>query len=224
MKHMNSEEVMQLALQGEELLEEERYEKALAIFEQVISLAPLEPMGYMGKAQTLVEMGYEGEGLAVLDAALARQPQEVVYLYTKVELLESLGRYDEAKVAYRQAAELNPRGNVDAEGEGLLEQLQRYGKEREASRGAGEVNPLDPAIWFEQARTLEMLGHYKEALEVCNQVIADAPEWVVPWYKKVELLNRLGRRAEAEQAAQRIRAMVGEREAKAPGDEPDKLG
>ncbi len=226
---MNREEIIELAERGEALLEDKQFEEALALFERIIGLAPMEPIGYMGKAQALVDMGHEDEGLAVLDGALARQPEQLVYLYTKLELLECLGRYDEAKVAYRQMAELDPRRDFDPGGEGVSEAFQydeaQYDEEiLTAYQKAAEQHPQNRALWLGQIDLLEKLGRSEEALAVCDQAVAKVPGWLAPWYKKAELLNQLGRGEEAEQAAQRIRALVKEKEARAFEDEPGERG
>ena len=94
--------------QGKTLYEQERYEEALAAFEQAIALdSPHSALACHYKGLVLNELQRYEEALAAFEQAIALDPLERWSYGKKAEILELLGRPGEARHARSRDEELS---------------------------------------------------------------------------------------------------------------------
>ncbi|HET9980929.1 MAG TPA: tetratricopeptide repeat protein, partial [Ktedonobacterales bacterium] len=82
---------------GMELARQERYEEALAAYEQAIAIIARIPHAWLNKGVTLVRLGRYDEALAAINHALKLDPTDPLAWNNKADILcENLKHYDEA--------------------------------------------------------------------------------------------------------------------------------
>ena len=79
-----------------------QYEQAEAAWNQALALRPHDVELRSRLSRLLIERGRYSEGLAVADAALARDPDFVLAAYNRALALQALGRVEEAVVGYER--------------------------------------------------------------------------------------------------------------------------
>lgn len=111
-------------------LEDNDYESALKIFDEVITGYPEYRDAYMGKAITLMQMQEFEKSRENFDRAIALDSNFAAAYANRGILNDRTGRYDEAVRDYRKAVELNP---DLAEGPGWLWRFLRNISEKQPS-------------------------------------------------------------------------------------------
>jgi tetratricopeptide (TPR) repeat protein len=192
------QEVVLLAVRGNRLAEQRRWDGAAACYAAARALRP--ELG-ASLAHALLRSGKVDEGLALYDRLTAGAKDNPWLHYQRGRALHDLGRFEEAAGAYREASRLDPNdpwahGNLGT----VLEQLNRH---EEAETEYQEVLRLKPdsaeahtnfaAIRFRQ-------GRFPEAEKSCREAIRLNPELAMPYANLSYALAVLGRLPEAEKA------------------------
>src|SRR5262249_31122150 len=107
--------------------------------------------------------GRDGAAMALplLEAALARHPDDVVVWESRAAALQQLSRYEESVAAYREA--LSRDATRESALEGAADVTARTGRQSEAValwRRAIAVNPWRPHYYSELARAAARLGDW----------------------------------------------------------------
>jgi predicted CXXCH cytochrome family protein len=122
--------------------------------------------------------GREGAAMALplLEAALARHPEDVIAWESKAAALQQLGRYEESVAAYSEALSRDP--TRESALEGAADVTARTGRQSEAValwRRAIAVNPWRPHYYSELARAAARLGDWPAVTESCRQALSLQP-------------------------------------------------
>ena len=89
-----------------------RFEEALAAFEQAILEAPAYWRAYTAKANALTMLGRVGEAFAICDHVTEKDPAFALAYTTKGSALHRAGRVGEAVENYRRGIELAPNDHL----------------------------------------------------------------------------------------------------------------
>jgi len=128
--------------EGNAYLQAERYEEALAAFEQAIHLDPNYARSYLGKGEALSNLRRFQEALEAFEQAIRLDPHYARSYHDRGNVLSQLNQYEEAAAAFEQALqleqatgdvmaeqhELHTLGNLHAN-RGQLEKAERYYQE-----------------------------------------------------------------------------------------------
>lgn len=175
------------------------YQAALADYTRAIEINPdLEP-AHTGRGRVCHMLGMLEEGLRHLDAAELLAPDDAMIATGRGDLLVDLGRYGEARDAYRRAIELRPDGSAAhrnlswmlatcpvaefRDGNAALDHAERA----EKLAGAADDLTLDT-----KAAALAALGRYEEAAKVQQEAVERAPEGDTAAYRERLALYQQG--------------------------------
>ena len=111
-------------------LEDERYDEALAEFDELIREKGSLPEGHLGRGLALMGLNYREAALQSLNTALDLDPEFASAFANRGILLDRMGRPHEALADYRQALKLDP---GLAEGPGWMTRFFRNQWERPPS-------------------------------------------------------------------------------------------
>ena len=95
-------------LDANTLFEDGEYERALALYDEALSIDPNHIHAMRGRARTLLELGRYLDALAAFDHAIARQPDFGATYANRGILYDRMGRYEKAVADYEQALALDP--------------------------------------------------------------------------------------------------------------------
>ncbi len=189
---MSAEEIERLMAEGETLIQQERYEEALAVYDQALALNSTLAEAYSNKGSLLWNLERHEEALAAFERACDLEPENADFYMSMGDLLQVMERDEEALAAYGTAQRLEPDNAECCAQQGEL--LQELGRFQEAffayaHNGKGFV--------------LESLGQPLRALACYDQANFCDPEYAPAWHNKANLLTHLGRYGEAERARRR---------------------
>jgi len=161
----------------------------------------------IGEAQILREAHDLPAAHAVLDAGLARQPDQPELLYEIALIADKLGRPDELEARLRRLIEVRPdhAHAYNALGYSFAERGVRLGEARELIDRALELSPDDPFILDSKGWVLFRLGEAAAALEVLNRAFALRSDPEIAAHLG-EVLWSLGRKDEARATWEKARA------------------
>ncbi|MCS6877236.1 MAG: tetratricopeptide repeat protein [Geminicoccaceae bacterium] len=176
----------------------ERWEEALAAWDEAIRLDSGYLLAQVNRAVLLHRLGHREAALAGFEAAAALAPELALVHANRAILLFELARYSEAAAAARHALELEPGHAVARHLLGLaMERLEGPAAALPHLETAIAADPRLLAPHVHRVRLLTELGRLSEALAASEEALAihpDAPDLLVA---KGELLRRLDRAAEA---------------------------
>lgn len=95
-------------LDANTLFEDGEYARALALYEEALTIDPNHVHAMRGRARTLLELERFSEALAAFDHAIARQPDFGATYANRGILHDRMGRYQKAVADYEQALALDP--------------------------------------------------------------------------------------------------------------------
>ena len=152
----------------------------------------------LAEAQLLRDAGREAEALALLDRALARQPDQAEILYDAAMLAEKLGRLDVVEKNLRRVIELKPENAhaYNALGYTFADRNLRLDEARELIARALALAPDDPFIIDSMGWVLYRQGELAAALEQLQKAYARKPDAEIAAHLG-EVLWALGRQEEA---------------------------
>ncbi|HXF66258.1 MAG TPA: tetratricopeptide repeat protein [Burkholderiales bacterium] len=176
-----------------------RLAEAKRIYEQILGINPRHPdaLHLLGLAE--LQGGDPRKALALIEQALAEQPENWAFRANRAAALRALGRYREAFAAYEQ---MLPRAPEDPQlalaAAGCLAQAGEPAQAEQRLRALARRFPALAAVWFDlgnavrdQGRLEEAAQHYRRALELDGS-------WPDAWLGLGSALHGLERLAEAE--------------------------
>jgi len=144
------------------------YEKALAIYEDVLKRVPDAPNIHTNMGFALSRLGRYEEALGHFEAARGQKGSPAVnatLLHDWANTLEKLGRLEEAEAKYAEAAAADPsRAGVFINWGNVLVRLDRLDEAAARYAQAVENDPESAVGWFNRGYTLERLGKAEAAL------------------------------------------------------------
>jgi tetratricopeptide (TPR) repeat protein len=130
----------------------------------------------------------------------------------KGNALAGQGKYDEAIQAFDKAIEINPQYADAWSGKGTaLRQIGRATEAMEAEAAyekivdaPGYTRPLTAIDWVNKGEYLEADGKWDEAIQAYDKAIQTDPQEEIAWNVKANLLKKLGRTTEANEAYAKV--------------------
>jgi tetratricopeptide (TPR) repeat protein/ADP-heptose:LPS heptosyltransferase len=133
-------------------------------------------------SQVLLQMGRAADGVAVVDRALALDPEFAGAHNTRGSILKGLGRFAEAEKAFRQVlARRADYAEAWANLGATLVELRRYADAEKANRRALALRPDYPRAQVNLGVALRHLGRWREAAYWQQKALALAPEMPDAW-------------------------------------------
>jgi len=157
-------------------------------------------------AQAQQASGKPDEALSTLESVLTDDPSQARARVLQAEILEQQRRWKDAAESWKAAQELVP-GNGDIAARraiALLNSGDSAGAES-AARAAKASNPTDVRVLYVLGVALEARNAFDEALPILEDAARRAPDNGAVQYQYGSVLDRVGRKADAEQV---LRAVV----------------
>lgn len=170
---------------GEKLKKLERYEEAIAAYEQAIKIQPKYCEAWYAKAYLLYKLQRDEEALVAYEQVIQLQPDEAHAWYVKGWILGELKRYDEAIASYDKAIAIDEnlyeawfyRGKT-------LTDWQRYEDAIASYDRAIQIKPNSPDVWNNRGIALAELQRYEDAIASYDKAIHIQPDYSYAWYNK----------------------------------------
>lgn len=165
------------------------YDRALSLFEAVISIKPDYNEAWNNKGGALVNLNRPDEALKAFHKAIEIKPDDHVAWYNKGVTLDSSNRPYEALESYNKVLEINPDDHKVLNNKGVaLNSLGRPDEALEAFNKALETKPDDHVVLWNKGNAFKSLGRYKEAQEAFNKALEINPDFEK---KLKEIINKL---------------------------------
>ncbi|MBD2179888.1 tetratricopeptide repeat protein [Planktothrix sp. FACHB-1355] len=187
--------ITDLLKQAEEYLNQDKYDEAIALYEQCIEAAPNVKSNYWQLGLALLLAGREEEAQACWFSVLFEGEPEEIERLTK-ELLDILqiegikyletGKYEQAEKIYFQFVEQDPKNPIAYKNLGNV--LYSQGKLEEAIayyQEGIELEPNDAITYYHLGNAFHQLNRLEEAIAHYQQSLAISP-------KSPTVLNNLG--------------------------------
>ena len=153
-----------LRLTASALQQAGRFEEAIARFQHAVDLAPQDPGGWAALSACLFMARRPTAALAASQAALDLAPNEPALLCGRAQLLQSLGRVDEAQGLYERALEIDPQLFEAALGlAGLAIEAGDWVEADRLTRGLIQRHGPAPNLTWLSARIAHGLGDHETA-------------------------------------------------------------
>lgn len=129
--------------------EQKRVDAAISTLDEAITTDPRNTLKYqLAKSEVLAQAERNRDAIAVLDKALASQPDEISLLYSRAMLKEKVGDFEAMEADLRRVLELQPNNSaaLNALGYTFADRNERLSEAWELIERAYHLNPNDPAI------------------------------------------------------------------------------
>jgi thiazole synthase ThiGH ThiG subunit/tetratricopeptide (TPR) repeat protein len=180
------------------LFNHERYEEAIAAFEEAINLKPKVAIAWISRGVALERLQLHNEALASHEQAIQLEPDNFLAWYNKGVQLQELGRYQEAIVAHEHALKLQPNDidtlyNLGVE----LEKVANYSQALDAYDRVLHQDATDSYTLNRRGVVLFALGRNQEAIDAFDRAIQHQPKLTEAWTNRGLTLSALGKYPEA---------------------------
>ncbi|MDR2212149.1 MAG: tetratricopeptide repeat-containing glycosyltransferase family protein [Pseudomonadales bacterium] len=201
----NPDELFHLALEHHQ---RGQFQQAIAVYDQVLALAPDNVEAYYNQAIALSRLGRRGEALKNYERAITLQANSHLLHFGRGNELDALGRYEEALASYERASNFKPdffeaydnRGNV-------LSKLNRHEEALVNHERGIALRPEIAELHYNRGHVLAELSRYDEALASYDRAIALKPDYAEAYHNRGFVLRNLGFIEEALAAHERAIAL-----------------
>ncbi len=191
---INANNAIALSQQGSTLFELQRYQDALAAYQEAVNISPDYVPGWSGQGKTLSELKKYEEALTAYDQAIQIQPDYVEAWSGRGFVLRNLQRYPEAIAAFDKALQLddNSPDVWNAKGE-VFSILQQYNNAIQAYDKALEFQPNYYQAWYSKGLAFHKLKQYDDAITAYETAIEFKPDYGQAWYSLGNAFYNLNR-------------------------------
>jgi tetratricopeptide (TPR) repeat protein len=191
---INAKNATALSQQGSTLFELQRYQDALAAYQQAVSISPDFAPGWSGQGKALNQLKKYEEALAAYDEAIQIQPDYVEAWSGRGFVLRNLQRYREAIASFNKALELDDNAPQvwNAKGE-IFSTLEQYNNAIQSYQKAIELQPNYFEAWYSKGLALHNLQQYEDAVKAYETAIELKPDYGQAWYSLGNSLFNLNR-------------------------------
>lgn len=183
--------------QGESLADAQRFQEALAFFDQAIRIQADHAPSWYKKGWALRNLPDRGqEALACYDRAIELNPRYTDVWNSKgCLLLYVLGKVEEAVPCFQRAMELDPTSFYAFYNMGWLSLYRRRNPTEALTYfdRAIQCHPTYPDAWLEKGSALGGLGRHDEELACYNRLLEFSPNHAAAWVYKGYVVGKLGR-------------------------------
>jgi choline-sulfatase len=185
-------------LLGRACLATGRNQDAIVAFKAYLELVPGSADAHHWMALAHLRLGDRARALAEEEATLAIDPRHTAALALKAGLLFSGGRRDEGLDVLRRAADADPANpTLRIELADLLTDARRFQDAEAEYRRLLAAGSTDARTLLGLGLVLGATGRDEEALAAFNQAVDAEPQHAEARFARAEVLERLGRSAEA---------------------------
>ena len=166
------EKIKELQTKIDECLNNQEYEKALEIIDELLELDASNIVSHINKSNILCILGKNEEALNCFEEIIKLDPNHRDAYFNKGNILAELKQYDEAIKAYDMAIKIDPSDSDAYANKGAtLNGLQKYSEALKCLNTAIKLNPKNVYAYLNKGVTLSSLGKNEEALECINKAI-----------------------------------------------------
>lgn len=183
-----------------DLVEQHKYEEAIQIFVEVVSIDPKYELAYENLAYSLHQLGRNSDALNAINRALALNPTHTWSLDERGSIYNDMDKYDLAVADFDKSIELNPKGRFAHAHRGMaLRMLHRYPEALDSLNQAIELK--DDYMWAynERGNVYSDSGQPEKAIADYKKAIELDPTYKYPYSEGYDL-RKLGRYQEAVEA------------------------
>lgn len=180
---LNNKNAIELYHQANTLLQLQRYQEALTIYEKAGDIKPDYPQAWYGQGQALFQLKKYEQALMVYDQAIQLQPDYLEAWNNRGLVLVNLKRYSEALATFDKALELkNDAPQVwQAKGDVFIK-INNYNNAVKAYEQAINLQPDNSELWYKRGLALQNLKQYEEAITAYKKTIELKPDHELAWY------------------------------------------
>ncbi|BAY22662.1 TPR repeat-containing serine/threonine protein kinase [Calothrix sp. NIES-2100] len=195
---IHTKNATELYKQGNTLYDLQRYQDALAIYNQAVNIRPDYAQGWYGRGNTLSALKQYKESLTAYDTAIQLQPDYVDAWTSRGFVLEKLQRYQEAIASFDKALQLenNSPEIWNAKGD-AFSNLKQYENAIKAYDQAIELKKDYYTAWYNKGLALHNLKRYEDAITAYDKAIEIKPDYEALWYNRGNSLVNLNRYEDA---------------------------
>ncbi|GHO99069.1 hypothetical protein KSF_091170 [Reticulibacter mediterranei] len=154
------------------LVDQKRYQEALALCGRALELYPSACLLYVNKAAALNGLARYQEALVACNQALQHDSQNALAHYNASNALCELGNFQQALSACEQAIRLDPTFPLTYTNKSwALIELGRYQEALNACNQALQLNPNSAMAHHNASVALIKMGRYQLALQACEQAL-----------------------------------------------------
>ncbi|MES2741344.1 MAG: tetratricopeptide repeat protein [Pseudomonadota bacterium] len=204
--------VTSLLQQAVQLHQQGRYQAALALYRQVLELAPRQFDALHLSGVIARQLGQPERAVALIAEAIALDPAQAVAHCNLGAALQDAGRAAEALASYERAVALKPDYALALSNRGnALRKLGRLEHALASYDRALALRPAYPEAWCHHAIALQDLGRPAAALDSAERAIALRPAYAEAWCARGQALQGLRRFEEAVRSYDRAIALAPDR-------------
>jgi len=169
------------------------YEKALEAIDNALKLRPEEFTALLLKNIILTKFRYEA--LEILDKLIEINPDCSSHLINKATILDTMGQYEEALIAYKKAIEIDPKNSRACYNVGnlLAINLGKYSEAIEYFDKATEIEPNFYIAWMDKGSAYGDLEKHDEAIKCFDKAISINSNDPTAWSNKGSAFCNIGR-------------------------------
>ncbi|HLO48418.1 MAG TPA: tetratricopeptide repeat protein [Kamptonema sp.] len=179
----NSANATQLHSRGNTLYNLNRYEEALAAYNQAINIRADDAAVWKDKAKALYELKKYSESRAACDKAIQLNPDYLEAWTARGYALDKLQQDREAIASFEKALEIQPNYPEAWKGRGdALLNLQRYEDAIASYEKALKFQPNFYEAWYSQGLAYQNLKEYQPAFEAYQKAVELKSDNSQAWY------------------------------------------
>jgi tetratricopeptide (TPR) repeat protein/tRNA A-37 threonylcarbamoyl transferase component Bud32 len=191
---INNTNAVELYNQGNTLIQLQRYEEALAVYEKAGEIKPNYPQAWYGQGKALFQLKKYPEALLAYDKAIQIQPNYLEAWSNRGFVLVSLKRYSEALAAFDKALQLkNDDPKVWQIKADILVKINQYNNAVQAYEQAINLQPDNSELWYKKGSALQNIKQYEEATTAYKKTVELKPDHESAWYNLGNCLVNLNR-------------------------------
>ncbi|WP_353932286.1 tetratricopeptide repeat protein [Okeanomitos corallinicola TIOX110] len=202
---INNNNAVDLYSQGNTLLQLNRYEDALAIYQKAVNIKPDYIQGWYGQGRALFALKKYQEALAAYDKAIQIQPDYLEAWTGRGLTLSELERYSEAISAFDKVLKVhddytsvwNARGDA-------FRSLKQYDNAIKSYEEAIEWQPDNDEYWYKKGLSLQSIQQYDDAAVAYARVLELKPDHISAAYNLGNSLINLNRYQDALRAYNQV--------------------
>ncbi|WP_413172540.1 tetratricopeptide repeat protein [Anabaena azotica] len=202
---INTNNATELYKQGDTLLQLQRYEDALVVYQKVVKIKPNHFQGWYGQGKALFKLKKYQESLIAYDKAIQLQPDYLEAWTGRGFALASLQRYSEAIASFDQGLKFknNDPALWNAKGD-AFRNLNQYDNAIKSYEQAIELQPDNYEFWYKKGLSLQNIQQYDDAITAYAKAIELKPDYTAALYNVGNSLVKLNRYEDALKAYSQV--------------------
>ncbi|AFZ59994.1 tetratricopeptide repeat protein [Anabaena cylindrica FACHB-243] len=195
---VNTNNATELYKQGNTLLQLQKYEDALAVYEKAANIKPNYFQAWYGQGKALFKLQKYQESLLAYDKAIQLQPNYLEAWTDRGFVLSHLQRYSEAIFAFDKGLQIKEDYPAlwDAKGD-AFKNLKQYDNAIKSYNQAIELQPDNYEIWYKKGFLLQSLKQYDDAITAYIKAVELKPDYEAALYNWGNSLVNLNRYEDA---------------------------